>query len=531
MTDPHAGEIEHPDRPRRSRDDLGPADFAHPAVTSFVGLGLLIAVGWRFVIDTPLWLDEALSVNIADLPLSELREALERDGHPPLYYVLLHGWMEVFGGGDRAVRALSGVITIATLPLAWLAGRRVGGPRLGWTTVMVFGLSPFVLRYGSETRMYALVMFLVFAWLLSAWACAEHPNVINSAGVVVTTSALLWTHYWSMWLLAAAGGMLVVRWVVSARAGHRDAAAGARGVCVAMVLGGLTFLPWLPSLLYQSEHTGTPWSPPFRPAQLVFTSMVEIAGGPKSETQVFMLVLVILVFLGVFGAAIDARRIEIDLVPRPEARVPAALLVGTAAVASAAVLVTKMGFAPRYAAVYLPFIVLLIALGISRFVGPVIRNGLLVVFVVFSLVGMGLSLQLERTQAGAIADRITATSAAGLVVTCPDQLGPATERALRGTDFEIVTYPRLESPHFVDWVDYGDRNASNDPAAIAAEVLARVGDAPLFVVFAENYKTLEGQCPALVDTIAATRVPQRLEQANGDEYFESMSLMYFAPNP
>ena len=76
---------------------------------------------------SPLWLDEALSVNIARLPVGDLLEALRHDGHPPLYYLLLHYWMEVVGEGDVAVRALSGIFAVASLPLAWVAGRRLAG--------------------------------------------------------------------------------------------------------------------------------------------------------------------------------------------------------------------------------------------------------------------------------------------------------------------------------------------------------------------------------------------------------------------
>ena len=58
-----------------------------------VALGVVAAVGacLRFVTSSPLWLDEALSVNIASLPLDEVSGALRRDGHPPLFYLLLHG--------------------------------------------------------------------------------------------------------------------------------------------------------------------------------------------------------------------------------------------------------------------------------------------------------------------------------------------------------------------------------------------------------------------------------------------------------
>ena len=95
-----------------------------------VALGALVlllsaAVILRFVTRSHLWLDEALSVNIARLPFGRLRAALRQDGSPPLYYLLLHGWIRVFGTTDVAVRALSGVIAVLTLPVAWLCGRRI----------------------------------------------------------------------------------------------------------------------------------------------------------------------------------------------------------------------------------------------------------------------------------------------------------------------------------------------------------------------------------------------------------------------
>ena len=83
----------------------------------------------RFWTRSDLWLDEALTVNIARLPLHEIPSFLSRDGAPPLYYVLLHFWMGWFGTSDVAVRSLAGVFGVVTVPLAWLAGRRLGGPR------------------------------------------------------------------------------------------------------------------------------------------------------------------------------------------------------------------------------------------------------------------------------------------------------------------------------------------------------------------------------------------------------------------
>jgi uncharacterized membrane protein len=138
-----------------------------------LALALIIAAGLtlRFLTRSDLWLDEALTANIARLPLGDLEEALRHDGAPPLYYVLLHGWMDVFGTSDFAVRALSGLFAVAALPLAWLVGRRVGGRFVAWASVALLASSPFAIRYATENRPSPV-----------GWCCVARSRSPASAG-------------------------------------------------------------------------------------------------------------------------------------------------------------------------------------------------------------------------------------------------------------------------------------------------------------------------------------------------------------
>ena len=94
-------------------------------VGAAAALAVAVGVVVRFVAPSPLWLDEALSVHIATGDAS-LADALRRDGHPGLYYLLLGWWIDVFGDGDATVRALSGLFGLATLPVLWMTVRRHG---------------------------------------------------------------------------------------------------------------------------------------------------------------------------------------------------------------------------------------------------------------------------------------------------------------------------------------------------------------------------------------------------------------------
>ncbi|MBK9232436.1 MAG: hypothetical protein IPO15_16695, partial [Anaerolineae bacterium] len=71
---------------------------------------LLLALGVRLAVDLPAcWLDEVFSLFWASKPAGDIVRVgltLTEDKHPPLYYLLLHGWTGLFGATDAAVRSL-----------------------------------------------------------------------------------------------------------------------------------------------------------------------------------------------------------------------------------------------------------------------------------------------------------------------------------------------------------------------------------------------------------------------------------------
>ena len=188
-------------RRRAARDQPNPGDMgterlrrafdSPPVVLGVLGV-LALGVVLRFVCQSDMWADEVLSVNIARLPLGRITTALRHDGAPPLYYLLLHAWMRVFGTGTASVRALSGLAGTLTLIPMWFIGRRLDlrRVRLGlapadapavvaWSALLLFALSPFAIRYSTEARMYALVMLFVALGYLAVVRALERPTAVR----------------------------------------------------------------------------------------------------------------------------------------------------------------------------------------------------------------------------------------------------------------------------------------------------------------------------------------------------------------
>ena len=490
---------------------------------------LAVTIALRLWTRSDLWLDEALSVNIARLPLSQLHQALRHDGAPPLYYALLHFWIRAFGIGNLAVRSLSAVLSVATLPAAWYAGRRLGGKRVAWLTLLVVAASPYAVQYATSARMYALIMLLVFVGYLVTLRALERPTLGRLALVALVTAGLVYSQYWCFYLLAVAGVLLVARaW----RAGPGETRRATSRVIGAVVVGGLTFIPWLPTFLYQARHTGTPWGDARVPWSAIADAVLRFAGSDQNaEAFVLLFTLLTLLVFGVFGRGRDRHTIELDLRTRPATRREAILAAGTLALGTTASFVLGSAFDARYASVMFPFFALLVAVGISLFVDARARAVVLAVVVGIGIIGGVRNYTTNRTQAAQATDIIAAEARPGDVVAyCPDQIGPSASRLLRNVPGLVqLTFPDGAAPERVNWVDYIDRIAAANPTRFANRVLTRAGSRTIWFVYAYGYDHVEGKCEAMNAQLAKVR-PRNLERVIPDVSIdEYMGLTVYRP--
>lgn len=560
-------------------------DLTSPAISGLTILAVLTTiagVALRFWPRSGLWLDEALSVNIAALPFGDMVEALRHDGHPPLYYLLLHYWMSLVGDSDWAVRALSGIFSTASIPLAYVAGRRLatrraaaglGTKRVGLITVVVVATMPYAIRYGAETRMYSLVMLLVLTGYLMVDKLLTPPlellptrpdpelsdgpeptagrrSALLVLGVALNTAALLYSHYWAMWLLGAVGILaLATMWV---RRNDSDRGASWHGpirLIIGLVLGGLLYLPWLPVMAYQASHTGTPWGDKFGPVSVAVITLVDFAGGRFGIAQFFSYFLVV----AAVGAAVVTIRSRTDdpdadaaqdllleghLHPRirPELIVVAL----TMALGWAAAAASGNTFSSRYAAVVFPLVVMLVAAGLA-----VIRSPKATLIIVTAICAMGLlgsvqSARGDRSQNGELTDAMvhdwSAHQGPAIVIACPDQLGVSLQRDLsRQVDLEratgpVIPFPTAGDPDFVDWVDYAERNQGADPAKFLELISNKLTPATtIYLVSSGQYKTMEGKCEQLAADLATTRPSEVLVDMSTIGLDEAASLRVFRP--
>jgi mannosyltransferase len=507
----------------------------------FVILVVAAGVVLRFSTHSALWLDEALTVDRARLPVSQIADSVKHDGAPPLYYYLLHFWMRIFGQSDLATRSLSGVIGVASLPVAWLAGNRFGGRVVAWTTVLLLTSAPFAVYYATEARMYGLIILLTGCGFLALHRALEAPRPGNLVATGLVTAALLYTQYWALYLVGVVGLWLLA---LALWARHQDASGPEWRrpfkALLAMAGGCILFVPWLPIFIYQSRHTGTPWAAPPNFAAVInavtgFTAnqgSLSLAG--TDQGRLLALVYFAMFALALFGVGRTVRLIELDLHTQPRARGLSIAVGGTLFAAIGGGILTSSAFAPRYAAVVFLPLLLLVALGTVTFLNQRVRLTVVAIAVVAGMIGSVQNVNTLRTQATQVAAVINAHARAGdIIALCPDQLGPATYRAVtHPSRFDMVAFPRGTGPQFVDWVNYASVVAASNPRSFANKLVVQAGrHGRIWLVWQPGYQAYGVKCEVLASALLNSPnlgghnwvIPNRAK------YYEPMTLTEYAP--
>jgi len=202
------------------------------------------------------WIDEGISVGIASQPLSRIPGLLRLDGSPPGWYVLLHFWIKLFGTSVVATHVLPLTISLIVIPVSYWAGRELFGRPGGLAAALMSATNPFLSWYGTETRMYTLVVLLSMLAVTFTLRAVRRPRWRDALGAAVCFAALLYLHDWALYLTGlTALVVLAYAW----RTRNRRLALGTIGAG-ALVLA--LYAPWLPTFIFQAQTTAAPWAVP-----------------------------------------------------------------------------------------------------------------------------------------------------------------------------------------------------------------------------------------------------------------------------
>lgn len=113
-----------------------------------------------FYLVQPFWRDEAYSALFVQQSIPDI--IAKSSFEPPVYYILLHFWIKLFGQSEIAVRSLSMAgYALSVAVVGYWAERQFRKHWLSWFTPLFYALNPMILYYAFEARAYGWYMLFI----------------------------------------------------------------------------------------------------------------------------------------------------------------------------------------------------------------------------------------------------------------------------------------------------------------------------------------------------------------------------------
>jgi hypothetical protein len=255
-----------------------------------LALILLLAAGVRLhdIGRQSLWFDEAATVHIIRQPLGRMFELIESDERtPPLHYLLLHFWIQLFGDSEISLRLPSAIAGVAAVFVLYRLVRALLGPGAGLVAGYIFAIDRYQIAYSQEARAYELMVLAglvstcLFVRIMRQRASrAPAPALAPAqAAYAVVTALLLYCHLYGIFVLAAhhvawALERLRRRPALSPRRSarpRRSALSPGRWALLNLAVLAL-FSPWIRiSIRWARDVQQSFWIPPVHPLDLWMT--------------------------------------------------------------------------------------------------------------------------------------------------------------------------------------------------------------------------------------------------------------------
>lgn len=144
-------------------------------VKEYIKLNKIELICVTFIVLTAFVLRMVALNNIGDLVLDEVyswyfasrdsvievaRQVLNQDVHMPLYFLILHCWIKIFGNSEVSLRLCSLACSLPLIPIAYYSMKFLFNKTAGYFVAIFLTFNTFCIYYSLQARFYSLVMTL-----------------------------------------------------------------------------------------------------------------------------------------------------------------------------------------------------------------------------------------------------------------------------------------------------------------------------------------------------------------------------------
>lgn len=164
---------------------------------------LVIAAVLRiwFVGKTDLGYDESFSLHISLQSLPDIVRLLSKGDNPPLWELMLHFWVKLFGISEVAIRSLSLIFSVLTVIPIYLLGEKHIHRLAGLAASLFYCFSTFSIYLAHDCRVYSLIGFATASSVFLFISCIHRPKAFKFILLTLVNLMLMYGHYLSVWII------------------------------------------------------------------------------------------------------------------------------------------------------------------------------------------------------------------------------------------------------------------------------------------------------------------------------------------
>jgi len=188
------------------------------------------------------WLDETISIRQAQQEnYGDTLELIRHDVHLPLYITLLHFWVKLFGISEFSGRMLSLLFGVTAVLVCYLLAKELFNRNVALVSSLLFAISPIMIYYSQETRLYSLFVLLSLTSFLFYIKFIQSNRLRDFLFYLLFSTLLIYTHLFAFLVILVQNisafyvlkNEILKKWILS------------------QVILVVLFLPWVTTLINQ----------------------------------------------------------------------------------------------------------------------------------------------------------------------------------------------------------------------------------------------------------------------------------------
>jgi mannosyltransferase len=194
-----------------------------------------------------LWIDEGTSIQLARSSIPQIIENRSHSVNPPLYFIILHYWVRLFGESELLIRLPSAIFGSLALLMIYKLGELIFDNRVGTLSCLLVAISVFHIGYSQEARGYSLMMLMALVSMYFFVRLLERKGFAFLVGYVFSSSLLMYTHFYGLLIILAQNIYFITMIILSNDEHELDLKTWILAQSMLLIL----YIPWIRFLITQ----------------------------------------------------------------------------------------------------------------------------------------------------------------------------------------------------------------------------------------------------------------------------------------